>query len=472
MDPVLLSCPPNLGKCATLPAPLKLAAESCKITQETMGCKNLAKNDPEAAKHIRSCEPKALCDQAVARPLEQLKGCFSGGVDVAKEFWEAIASVPELAGKGYDALRACWNSEECRNKAFQMSVKNAPRNIMLSNPILAPMAFAYMYMNGEITNDDLKKAAEVSKSLLEKGKEYLTKQGVKLACFDDKAQAEMICYGVFSVVNPAGAAGLLAKAPKLGKLLKAAGFATKEVGKVAEGAVDLARMAKLTNAQRITEAEKILGRSLSAEQREALLKAHEVAANTGRGYGTYSATDLKQKAEILKAAGFSDVERDQLLRQGVAGLYSDAQKARVFSNEARLQADKLRVSGDVKGATATYRNSADSYEVYLKDPKVQKSERDYWVGASLNAHAERYDKAAEYFIKSKTMANTRAEDTAMDIFESLNREKEQLRSIAYKNRDNLGAQKAYEDQRKLIEAVVKNPKLKMGDPWIRELLKP
>ncbi|WP_413943691.1 hypothetical protein [Bdellovibrio sp. HCB-162] len=468
-----MACSQLLGKCDKVPQPLQLASEACKWEQKAVGCEDLAKADADAAKHIRSCDPKALCDGAIATPIDQLRGCFSGAVDVGKEFWDAIASVPELAGKGAEAIKACWTNVECRNNALKTSLQNAPRNMMLSNPILAPLAYAYMYMKGDLTKADLDKAVQVSKSLLEKGKDYLKKQGVKLACFDTKTQAEMICYGVFSVVNPAGAAGLLAKAPKLGKLLKAAGMAAKEANvatKTTEAAVDLARMAKLSNPQRVAEAEKLLGRSLSEQQRQALIKAHEVGAETGRGYGTYSATDLKQKADILKAAGFSDAERSTLMRQGVAGLYSDTQKARNFANEARLEADKLRVAGNVKDATARYRNSADSYEVFMKDAKAPKSERDYLVGAELNARAERYEQAADYYIKSK--ASLRSNEKAEVIFETLRREKDELRVIAAKNRDKPGVQKAYEDHRKLIEAVVNNKNFQLGDAWKRELLKP
>ncbi|WII72776.1 hypothetical protein QJS83_02690 [Bdellovibrio sp. 22V] len=465
-----MSCSQQLGKCDKLPQSLQLAVDMCKMHQNTMGCADLAKSDPETAKHIASCDAKSLCDQAANKSLDQLKGCFAGTKEIAVEFWDAIASVPDLAGKAADNLKKCWRSEECRSNAIDTSLKNAQNAMLMSNPIFATIAYAHMRMTGKISDSDTKKMLEVTKNLLQKGKDYLAKQGVKLACYDAKTQAEMICYGVFSVVNPAGAAGLLAKTPKLAKLVKVATTAGKET-KVANGAVDLARAAKLTNAQRVSEAEKLLGRGLSEEQKKALIKAHEVGMDTGRGYGTYSPTDLKQKADILRTAGFNEAERDTLMRRGIAGQMSNTQTARAASNKMRLEADKLRVSGDVKGAVSSYRNSADSYEVYIKDPKVQKSERDYLVGASLNAHAERYEKAAEYFLSSK-QAITRSDEKAQVIFETLNREKDELRVIAAKNRNNPGVQKAYEDHRKMIEAIVNNPNLKMGDSWKRELLKP
>lgn len=441
------------------------------MEQKIYGCEELKKADAEAASHVKSCDPKSLCDQSLNKPIDQLKGCFSGMADIGKEFWQAIASVPELAGQGAESIGSCLKDLVCRESLLKASLHNAQYTLMLANPIMAPLAFARMKMKGQIPDVDLAKLAETSKSLLAKGKDYLVKQGVKLACFDAKTQAEMVCYGVFSVVNPAGAAGLLAKAPKLGKLLKVTGLGAKEV-RATEGAVDLARMAKLSNVERVVEAEKAVGRTLTEAQKDAVLKAHEVAADTGRGYGSYSAADLKQKSDLLKQAGFSDDEREKLMRQGIAGLYSDTQKARNFSNESRLQADKLRVAGKLPESTKAYRSAADSYEVFIKDAKAAKSERDYWVGASLNAHAERYDKAAEYYIKSKSMAFTKTDQRAQAIFEDLNREKEELRVIAFKNSKNAGAQKAYEDHRKMIEAIVKSPQITFGDAWKRELLKP
>ncbi|XGC80812.1 hypothetical protein ACES2L_15920 [Bdellovibrio bacteriovorus] len=463
-----MACSAYLDKCERVPEPLKLAADTCAIEQKISGCEELVKKDPETAPYIRKCDAKSVCDQAANKSLDQLKGCFSGTVEIAKEFWDAVSSVPDLAGKGADAIKACWQSEECRSNVYNSSVKNAAYTSMLMNPILAPLVWIYMKKTNQVNEDDLKKLADVSRGLIEKGKEYIEKQGLKLACYDAKTQAEMVCYGVFSVVNPAGAAGILAKTPKLAKIIKAAGSPT---AKASEATVDLARAARLTNAERVLEAERITGRKLTPDQEAALIKAHEVAKDTGRGYGSYSAADLREKSEILRSAGFTDQERDQLLRQGIAGMYSNAQQAHVYANTARLQADKLRVAGKIDESTASYRNAADSYEVYIKDPKVQKSERDYLVGAGLNAHAGRYDKAADYFLASKNSIS-RSDQKAEAVFEALRREKDELRVIAARNPENRGAKKAYEDHRKMIEAVVNHPQFKLGDSWRAELLKP
>lgn len=308
-------------------------------------------------------------------------------------------------------------------------------------------------------------------------KAKLKEMGVKLECYNSHEAAAMMCEAIAEVGTlAAGPAGAALKAAKAKNIMKIAGMGaeaekTAVTARAVAGAVDLEKVARLSNGERVLAAEKSLGRSLSAAEKKALIDAHEVGRGTGRGYGTYSTTDLGEKANILKSAGFSASERDLIMRQGLAGSLSDTKAAKDFANMTRLKAEKLAGEGAVGEATTNYRKASDSYEVYMNDAKAMKSERDYWVGARLNSAAERYDKAAEYFIKTETMTS-RTDERAMNIFNALRREKDELRVIAAKNPGNKAAQKAYDDHRKLIEAVTKSPSLQMGDPWKRELLKP
>lgn len=308
-------------------------------------------------------------------------------------------------------------------------------------------------------------------------KTRLKEMGIQLDCYNSKEAAAMVCEAIAEVASFAGGpAGAALKAAKARNIMKIAGVsADAEKAAVATrtvaSAADLAKAAKLSNSERVLAAEKSLGRKLTEQQEKALIKAHEVAAGTGRGYGTYSKADIAEKTRILQQAGFNATEREALLRQGLAGSLSDTKAARDFANKARLEADKLRVSGNISESTASYRKASDSYEVFIADPKAAKSSRDYWVGAKLNAAAERYDKAAEYFIKTE-QATARSDVRAQNIFEALNREKNELRVIASKNPGSKSAQKNYQDHRKLIEAVTNNKSFQLGDAWKRELLKP
>jgi hypothetical protein len=313
-------------------------------------------------------------------------------------------------------------------------------------------------------------------SLLDAAKAKLKDVGVRLECYSSQQAAAMVCEAIAEVGTIAvGPAGWAMKASRLRNISKIAGVsidakkATSATRMVAT-ATDLEKAAKLSNVERIAAAEKSLGISLSAAEQKALIDAHEVAADTGRGYGAYSSTDLKSKADILKSAGFSESERDLLMRQGLAGSLSNGTSARTYTNSMRLQGEKLLSSGKASEAKQSFRAAADSFEVVAKDAKYTKSDRDYWMGAKINANAERYDKAAEYFIKSYSKEAGSSKSEA--IYEALNREKQQLRAISSQNPTSTAAQSNYQTHQKLIEAVVNNSQLQLSDALKRELLRP
>jgi len=112
---------------------------------------------------------------------------------------------------------------------------------------------------------------------------------------------------------------------------------------------ELARAAALSDEARIVEAQTLLGRELSESQRTALLDAHNVGRrgpdgqmlpeSEWRGYGTYTAEDIAQKARILADNGFDMAERRLLMDRGIAGGIApgrvDADALRVLRREAQ-----------------------------------------------------------------------------------------------------------------------------------------
>lgn len=70
-------------------------------------------------------------------------------------------------------------------------------------------------------------------------------------------------------------------------------------------------------AERVKAAQNYVGRSLSPEQENAVIKSHKIASD--KGIYTLSKGELKQKTKILRDAGFSDEEASLLLRKGVTG---------------------------------------------------------------------------------------------------------------------------------------------------------
>lgn len=106
-------------------------------------------------------------------------------------------------------------------------------------------------------------------------------------------------------------------------------------------------------AARLVAAQKLLGSTpLSQQQQEAILKAHTVGANEpGAGVYHYDQPQLRQKAEILKEAGFNPEERGKLIEAGIVGLAPDwlknlAQEPSAFENAQEV----IKLASEISAA--------------------------------------------------------------------------------------------------------------------------
>lgn len=301
--------------------------------------------------------------------------------------------------------------------------------------------------------------------LIEKAKELLKDMKVQPQCYHTQVYREMLCEAVASVATTfAGAGGIAFKAAKAAKIAKLSG---------------LQKMGQLTNAERIAIAEKELidiwgaeGRVLTDAQRKAIIDAHEVGAGTGRGYYSYTSQELREKSKILEKAGFDRYERDLLMRKGITGSLSDTTNAiKGEATRLRIEAQKAAIQGDPVAATGAFQKSAKKLEDYMTNPKVQKSEWDYKYASEINAGAQQYDKAADYYLKS--IPNTfRSDERASIAFAELSRIKNELRVLKDGKNKNPRVVKEYEDHRKLIEAVLNRPDFPLSTNIRAELLKP
>ncbi|MDG0814991.1 hypothetical protein [Bdellovibrio svalbardensis] len=502
-----------------------ISTSSCIETLKSKQCQDLfAKmraNGQKPEEKALQCHDQNSLSRAFETSWNYSSGCAIGGWNfVADTFVSLGTAIGEGAAKAvisYQNTQAenaiCDSDFQLKKNLFTEYNKSVPKVLRVNPPLDAVLAKANCAsVKSTLKLARIDKSNEVGRSITAKimsrtpnytadeqefmewgkaqagpsvdlvalAKDKLKEMGVQLQCYNSQQAAAMVCEAIANVATlAAGPAGVALKAAKANNIAKIAGVALEaekaaEAGTVARAvasAADLQKAAKLSNVERVAAAEKSLGRALSKAEKQALIDAHEVAAGTGRGYGSYSATDLKQKADILKKAGFSDSERDLMMRQGLAGTFSDVQAAKNSSNSMRLTGERFQAEGKVSEARQAYRSAADSLEVVMNEAKAPKSARDYNVAARINAGAERYEKASDYFIKGFAMERDSAKK-AEAIFEALNREKNELRVIAYKNSSSVSAQINYENQRKLIEAVVNNPQFKLGDAYKRELLKP
>lgn len=132
---------------------------------------------------------------------------------------------------------------------------------------------------------------------------------------------------------------------------------------------ELARVARLSDDARIAEAQTLLGRELSEAERTALLDAHYVGRrgpdgqllpeSEWRGFGTYTADDIAQKARILADNGFDLAERRLLMDRGLAGGMAagrvDAEALQVLRRDWIQADDAARTAASLarrQGATA------------------------------------------------------------------------------------------------------------------------
>ena len=143
---------------------------------------------------------------------------------------------------------------------------------------------------------------------------------------------------------------------------------------------ELRRAAGLGDIQRVEEAATVLGRPLTRAQQDAVLRAHDVGAGTGRGYFTYTVEEIQRKRDILIEAGFSLSERGLLIRQGITGslpgvaaarsaadTFSDARSLVIRGRESRSAVSNI-APGEVRDARLAtmrtqFREAADGYAV-------------------------------------------------------------------------------------------------------------
>lgn len=500
----------------------------CEQTQKSPECQALYQTmSPEDLLH-KSLECTNQEDRSTSYEMykEYRDGCNQGGWNFVSNFATGIGegfaqTVLDIKNVGQEEM-ACDADVERKRAIFEDYNISVPEILRLNTPseadiqglpcnrLKAKFQESLEQKNREVMTQVQRKREKnltpqeqefvefrnskraTSSDLIESAKSKLDEMKVKYQCYNTRTAAEMICEAAAEVGTLLGGPARLAfQAAKSQRILKIAGL-----GRETAATANLARMSSLSNAQRLVEAEKALGTTLTQAQKEAVLRAHEVGAGTGRGFTVnakgdldisgYDATDLRQKAKILQDAGFTQVQRDTLMRRGIAGSASDSFKLQTRANDLRLAAERSELGEDPRiwanmdladkpkfpnmpVNTKAYQETAKAYDDYLKVSKSA-TDRDYWVAAKINSRAENYEKSAEYFVRSKgQVASLKRTE---DVVDSLVRERDELRSLAAKNPTNQRLQKTYKDHVKLMEAVTRLPNFPLSPAVMSQMLKP
>ncbi|MGE3610807.1 MAG: hypothetical protein AB7I27_14545 [Bacteriovoracaceae bacterium] len=320
-----------------------------------------------AERGLRCADDKSLAVTGV----EFLKGCAQGGwgfvkslfVPIGTSIGEGVASVVV----GREEFEA-WNSNCSKSNTSKMAIyedynKSVPSLMRVSpisgkidllscalikddldqkrmklQPRLDSLRLASLNKNYKFTDEEKEYVDFVNRgkvtfdqkaktSLVEDAKALLEKKGIELSCYNREYQTALLCEAVANVVSLAVTGIAVARASKLTEIAgievqaeKLASEATSSTRRIAS-LDELKLMSPLNQEQRVAAAEKLLGRKLSSDGREAdaIQAAHEIGKAEGRGFGSYTQRDKVRKALILRRAGFSRPEAELLLDRGVAG---------------------------------------------------------------------------------------------------------------------------------------------------------
>lgn len=506
----------------------QMSTAVCNSLKSSSECQNLYKDlkskNIDVNSRALNCTDKNLLVKSFEDFSNFRNGCASGGWNFVKD---SFISVGTFIGESAAKAKMTYDSETAENKicdadpngvkrlydqhnkfsvkALQIALPSAAKlkstsclvaklniksgvatraaSISASIALKKAKKQALNVSEKEFEDWHLKNIGLPNLNLQEKAKQYIKEQGIKLQCYNARSQAEMLCEAIGEVASMAvGGAGVAVKGSKAAKLAEMSGVSSKavEATKAAQAgaklgaatAAELATAAKLSNVQRVGAAEGLVGRALTQAQKNALIDAHEVAANTGRGFGSYTTADLSAKARILESAGFSKAERELLMRRGIAGVQTNAQKARTYANTTRLEAERARATNNMAKSQELYKQSATAMETFLKDTATKKTARDYADAVYLNQAAGDYDKAAKYMMNRYNMEFADVRDTARRnemIFDRMRQNKADLRKSLSADPRNPNRLKYFEDEKKLIEAFIQSGQIKFTPSHLNEL---
>jgi hypothetical protein len=386
----------------TLNAPShSLLKKGCEVTRAA------ACADIKDTEKLYTCDMKSFCERtSLDTAIAGIKGCGLGVWDASlKGLWDVLKGLTSFATYSSNCnsdieqkldMIDKFNDALPPGESFKTPPKQSLQRMSCSDLLKEFNTKAYnvsQRMTEKSTADvskEINPANRKSKGSIdlkaEAGK-LLDQLKVKRECYNTEALAELYCeagtVAALTVAGPAVAtfrAARLARVVELSKSVQVEAAATK-LAKAGEAVMSTA--GKLSDAERKGVAEVLLGRALSKEEQSALIAAHEVGKERGAGFFTYTPEELRDKARILRSAGFNSRERAILMRNGIAGSSSDSAGIRAsmsqtktfkmlpkYDQESRLKVfdlrDQLQREVDSQGYRFSSMTAAEKRE-YLRN---------------------------------------------------------------------------------------------------------
>ncbi|MFL5784653.1 MAG: hypothetical protein ACJ76H_08600 [Bacteriovoracaceae bacterium] len=221
---------------------------------------------------------------------------------------------------------------------------------------------------------------------------------------------------------------------------------------------NLSRAASFSDADRIREAGRITRSTLSPAQEDAIIRAHNVGGK-GRGYFSYTQSEINEKARILREAGFDPGQVRGLMKNGIVGgrseeylsaadafngARSDAVTARGLIGNYREGADLERVKSVTESAAEGYRAealrtrspeiTAEAWRLSARAGNVREANEMLKLGISEGMNPQRVFSALQEQFKavSEKIAKNPQNKAALEI------ERDALKKILENGRQTLG----------------------------------
>lgn len=179
----------SAGQCGPGRQTLQIQQALCEKQLQDNNCDEYFRQSGEPAElYGRQCDLTSICTDTQFQDVDFIKGCAGGFTGVLVDTGEALLELRKTAKPTlFKFLYLYVNSSD------------SERLSLLAN------------YTQKVADKDYKKAAE----------EWLEKQNIRMACYNTEMQAELACYGFFSVFDPTAAAGYLAKLPRVERALLA-----------------------------------------------------------------------------------------------------------------------------------------------------------------------------------------------------------------------------------------------------------
>ncbi len=394
-----------------------IAVQECQKRKESAQCQKLYSEIKESGEDLASRSLRCELDSG-SSVREKLAvsaiGCLRGGIydgliEPIKSLGQAIGTGAAMVVVGWNAAderrKNCDAHPEQKMKLYEIYNQSVPTLLRVPVPTAAQVAKmscsdieVQMYKERSLKEDRARRvelrrggrfekfseeeqnyldwkiakiefAGSGERNLWDIADQALKKYNLSIECYNRDAQWALRCEALFMVATTVGSGGYAAGAKvaakvsglKVGHFIAAVGKTVEEAGslkKISEvQKLELLTKANsLSSADRIAVAEQLTGRTLTSDQAKKLIAIHELPL-----------TDLKGKAEGLKALGYTNEQRNVLMRTGITGEFDEYIQGAVMAQKAEQKAFALAQTLEAREI---------KIESLLKDPALGSTEKE------------------------------------------------------------------------------------------------